>query len=80
MLTEIALPENVTYQSGDYLSVLPSNPPESVRRVISRFALLADQQVSAFWQVRLWQHYELTRPTDHNQVDSPDNSSYKCAY
>jgi len=42
---QIALPENVTYQSGDYLSVLPTNPVESVRRVVSRFGLLPDQQI-----------------------------------
>ncbi|KAF8520360.1 cytochrome P450 [Hysterangium stoloniferum] len=42
---EIALPENITYQSGDYLSVLPRNPAESVKRVLSRFALLPDQEI-----------------------------------
>ncbi|KAF8585223.1 bifunctional P-450:NADPH-P450 reductase [Ramaria rubella] len=42
---EIALPENAAYNSGDYLAVLPSNPAESVKRVIHRFGLLPDQQV-----------------------------------
>lgn len=53
VLAEIALPDNVTYQSGDYLSVLPSNPAESVRRVINRFGLLPDQHVCIFWQACL---------------------------
>ncbi|KAF8588667.1 fatty acid hydroxylase [Ramaria rubella] len=42
---EIALPENVTYQAGDYLSILPSNPVGSVKRVVNRFGLLPDQQI-----------------------------------
>ncbi|MDR6147820.1 cytochrome P450/flavodoxin [Sphingomonas sp. SORGH_AS870] len=32
---EIALPKGMTYRAGDYLAVLPSNPPETVRRALS---------------------------------------------
>jgi cytochrome P450/NADPH-cytochrome P450 reductase len=36
---EIALPEGVTYQAGDYLGVIPRNSPEQVRRAAARFGL-----------------------------------------
>ncbi|KAI9159133.1 bifunctional p-450:nadph-p450 reductase [Paramyrothecium foliicola] len=39
---EIKLPEGMTYESGDYLAVLPINPKESVDRVIRRFHLPRD--------------------------------------
>jgi len=42
---EIRLPEGMSYRAGDYLSVLPSNPPEVVVRALRRFALSADTQV-----------------------------------
>lgn len=42
---EIALPEGMTYRAGDYLAVLPSNPPETVRRALARFALEPDADV-----------------------------------
>ncbi|NYD89608.1 bifunctional cytochrome P450/NADPH--P450 reductase [Sphingomonas melonis] len=41
----IRLPEGMTYRTGDYLSVLPSNPPEVVARALRRFALATDTQV-----------------------------------
>ena len=34
---EIALPEGVTYQTGDHLCVVPVNPPALVKRALSRF-------------------------------------------
>ncbi|KAG8740200.1 hypothetical protein FRC10_004601 [Ceratobasidium sp. 414] len=43
---ELQLPEDVTYQAGDYLAVLPSNPPEYVRRVLARFKLSPEQEAS----------------------------------
>ncbi|KAJ1303507.1 hypothetical protein OPQ81_011693 [Rhizoctonia solani] len=42
---EIQLPKDMTYRAGDYLSILPSNPPEYVRRCLSRFNLSPEQQV-----------------------------------
>ncbi|CAE6443082.1 unnamed protein product [Rhizoctonia solani] len=42
---EIQLPEDMTYRAGDYLSILPLNPPEYVRRCLARFGLSPEQQV-----------------------------------
>lgn len=36
---EIKLPEGMEYDAGDYLTVLPMNPDESVHRVLSKFSL-----------------------------------------
>jgi len=43
---EIALPEDMIYEAGDYISILPRNPVENITRVLSRFSLLPDQNVS----------------------------------
>ncbi|VUC25953.1 unnamed protein product [Clonostachys rosea] len=42
MHVEIALPEGMSYQPGDYLTVLPMNPRETVSRVLRRFKLPHD--------------------------------------
>jgi len=42
---EIELPPNMTYESGDYLAILPLNSQESVRRVISQFRLPWDSTI-----------------------------------
>ncbi|WP_267382365.1 MULTISPECIES: cytochrome P450 [unclassified Sphingomonas] len=42
---EVALPEGMTYRAGDYLAVLPSNPPETVRRALARFNLDPDAEL-----------------------------------
>ena len=42
---EIALPEGATYRAGDYLAVLPMNPPENVDRGLRRFGLAYDAQL-----------------------------------
>lgn len=42
---EIALPEGMTYRTGDYLAVLPTNPPALVDRALTRFGLHDDTQV-----------------------------------
>ncbi|KAJ1303515.1 hypothetical protein OPQ81_011700 [Rhizoctonia solani] len=42
---EFELPENMTYQAGDYLAILPSNPPEYVRRVLARFKVSPEQEI-----------------------------------
>ncbi|KAL4974704.1 cytochrome P450 [Aspergillus desertorum] len=43
---EIRLPEGVTYTAGDYLAVLPINPPETVRRAMRQFKLPWDAQIT----------------------------------
>ncbi|KAF1993752.1 cytochrome P450 [Amniculicola lignicola CBS 123094] len=43
---EIKLPEGTEYAAGDYLAILPLNPDESVRRVLSHFSLPADAVVT----------------------------------
>lgn len=43
---EIKLPEDMSYETGDYLSVLPLNPGESVRRVLMQFSLPGDAVVT----------------------------------
>ncbi|KAF8755308.1 cytochrome P450 [Rhizoctonia solani] len=35
----------MTYRAGDYLAILPLNPPEYVRRVLSRFKVSSEQQL-----------------------------------
>ncbi|CAE6442366.1 unnamed protein product [Rhizoctonia solani] len=42
---EFELPEGMTYQAGDYLAILPLNPPEYIRRVLSRFKVSPEQQI-----------------------------------
>ncbi|CAE6462785.1 unnamed protein product [Rhizoctonia solani] len=42
---EFELPEGMTYQAGDYLAILPLNPPEYTRRVLSRFKVSPEQQI-----------------------------------
>ena len=39
---EIKIPSDMTYQAGDYLAILPLNPPEIVQRVMRRFNLAWD--------------------------------------
>jgi cytochrome P450 / NADPH-cytochrome P450 reductase len=39
---EVRLSDGVTYEAGDYLAVLPLNPPDSVARVQKHFGLAAD--------------------------------------
>lgn len=39
---EVLLPPGQSYQSGDYLVVLPVNPREQIRRVMNRFGLHPD--------------------------------------
>ncbi|KAG9088708.1 hypothetical protein FS749_001951, partial [Ceratobasidium sp. UAMH 11750] len=42
---EFQLPEDMSYQPGDYLAILPSNPPEYVRRVLARFKVSPEQEI-----------------------------------
>ncbi|KAL5336528.1 putative cytochrome P450 [Aspergillus crustosus] len=43
---EFRLPEGVTYAAGDYLAVLPINPPEAVHRAMRQFKLSWDAQIT----------------------------------
>lgn len=43
---EIRLPEGVTYRAGDYLSVLPINPSDTVRRAMRLFKLPWDAHLT----------------------------------
>ncbi|CEL62385.1 NADPH-ferrihemoprotein reductase [Rhizoctonia solani AG-1 IB] len=42
---EFELPDGMTYQAGDYLAILPLNPPEYIRRVLARFKVSSEQEV-----------------------------------
>ena len=42
---EIKLPEGMTYRTGDYLAVLPTNPPQNVERALRRFTFAVDDQI-----------------------------------
>ncbi|CAE6503919.1 unnamed protein product [Rhizoctonia solani] len=42
---EFELPDGMTYQAGDYLAILPLNPPEYVRRVLARFRMSPEQEI-----------------------------------
>lgn len=42
---EFELPEGMTYRAGDYLAVLPRNPPANVDRALRRFGFAPDTQV-----------------------------------
>ncbi|KAJ3737687.1 fatty acid hydroxylase [Lentinula guzmanii] len=43
---EFELPVGSTYRAGDYLAILPQNPPHSVRRVLAYFGLSNEQSVT----------------------------------
>ena len=42
---QIALPQGMSYRSGDYLAVLPRNPQSTVERALRRFGLANDTQI-----------------------------------
>lgn len=43
---EIQLPTGMTYRAGDYLAILPMNPPQNVERVFRRLRLARDAQLT----------------------------------
>lgn len=43
---EFELPSNQMYSAGDYLAILPINPDRDVKRVLSRFKLLGEQEIT----------------------------------
>ena len=57
---EIALPDGMTYRTGDYLAVLPLNPPDNVDRALRRFGLTYDAQL----QIHAAPGLETFFPTD----------------
>lgn len=81
---EVALPEGMTYRTGDYLAVLPLNPPENVDRALRKFGLSYDSQVviragsgvKTFFPVDqpvttgelLASYVELAQPATRNQI------------
>ncbi|KAL4923303.1 bifunctional cytochrome P450/NADPH--P450 reductase [Aspergillus undulatus] len=43
---EVELPSDMTYKAGDYLAVLPVNPPDQVHRVLRHFHLPRDAHLT----------------------------------
>lgn len=43
---EISLPEDATYQTSDYLAILPTNPDKTVQRALRRFKLHPDDMLT----------------------------------
>ena len=56
---KLELPSSMTFRAGDYLAILPLNPPETVRRVLTRFSLPWDAMLS------ITSRTDTTIPTDH---------------
>ncbi|KAJ3896345.1 fatty acid hydroxylase [Lentinula edodes] len=50
---EFKLPEGSTYRAGDYLAILPQNPPRNVRRVLAHFGLSNEQSVFGIFEVTI---------------------------
>jgi cytochrome P450/NADPH-cytochrome P450 reductase len=57
---EIQLPSEMAYRAGDYLAILPLNPPETVHRVLKRFSLPWDAMLKISSLTG-----KSTLPTDH---------------
>ncbi len=57
---EIALPEGVTFRTGDYLAILPLNPAATVDRALTRFDLAYDAQIA----IRISEGGRTFLPTD----------------
>ncbi|CAL1708234.1 unnamed protein product [Somion occarium] len=43
---EFVLPQGTTYRAGDYLAILPVNPPRDVYRALARFGLTAEHEIA----------------------------------
>ncbi|KAM0146394.1 hypothetical protein ACHAQE_010763 [Botrytis cinerea] len=61
---EIKLPANMPYQVGDYLLTLPTNPPETVERVLKHFQISRDTQNNTFPRI------ESYTPTTVESIES----------
>ncbi|EJU05224.1 cytochrome P450 [Dacryopinax primogenitus] len=55
---EFQLPQGMEYRPGDYLTILPLNPPESVHRVLTHFNMLGETKIA------IKSHGPTTLPTD----------------
>ncbi|CAF4212977.1 unnamed protein product, partial [Adineta steineri] len=80
---EIQLPKGQTYRTGDYLSVLPTNPIEIVSRVLKQFHLSGDTHIkinsstNTFFPTNypvsafdiLSGYVELTQPISKKQIE-----------
>ncbi|KAF2723458.1 NADPH--cytochrome P450 reductase [Polychaeton citri CBS 116435] len=55
----IKMPSNMTYRAGDYLAILPLNPPEIVKRALARFNLPWDSML------QISSTTAITLPTEH---------------
>lgn len=42
----LQLPDGMTYQTGDHLAIMPTNPPATVQRALNRFQLMPDDLVT----------------------------------
>jgi cytochrome P450/NADPH-cytochrome P450 reductase len=69
---EIALPPGMTYRTGDYLAVLPRNPPADVERALRRFGLAQDTQIV----IRKGPGASTALPTDYPVTAAELLSSY----
>ncbi|CAF1239531.1 unnamed protein product [Rotaria sordida] len=81
---EIELPKGQTYRAGDYLAVLPTNPPEVVRQILKRFKLSIDTNIKITSSTEtflptgypvsaytiLWGYVELSQPISRKQVET----------
>ncbi|KAF3769258.1 ferredoxin reductase-like protein [Cryphonectria parasitica EP155] len=68
---EVLLPPGTAYRSGEYLAVLPLNPRESVRRVMNRFRLHADDLLAGDYMTAaelFGARVELATPASQHQV------------
>ena len=60
---EVALPDGMTYQTGDHLGVLPRNNAELVRRAMFRFGLDAGQYLTIVARSGSHTHLPIDEPT-----------------
>ncbi len=88
---KLSLPNGISYQAGDYLSVLGANPPENVKRVLERFMIEGEAEIVVLGKglqnlipvdrpisvVEVLTHFaELSYPATKNQIlQLADNTS-----
>lgn len=58
---EISIPSSISYETGDYLSILPSNSIKIINRILTRFNLKSDSQII----IRSGNSYKIHFPTDY---------------
>ena len=62
---QIALPEGMSYRSGDYLAVLPRNAPSNVQRALRRFGFANDTQIVIHRQAGAAASLSATLPSEY---------------